>query len=340
MKVTATAPTRMDLAGGTLDLWPIHHLLSRKATVNVGVSLAAEVQLTKSSDDLFRFTSQDLDESFIGSFDEATQCQNLPLIGLLLEALWDRDWPPITVATSAKSPAGAGLGGSSCLAVALGAALSKGRHALGLGPQLPEDSLVQTAQNVEARLIHAPTGCQDYWGAVRGGLNLLTFPFKGVEVETFPAGQLPGLQEHLLLCYSGKSRASAINNWDIFKRLFDGDKELLSRFEEIGGVAQECSQAVRGGDLDRTLKLSAKEWLLRTALWPKIETDETQSIDKAAKQAGARFTRVGGAGGGGVMAIFCDPNVREMVMQACISSGGVMLDGSVCDNGLTVTCVD
>ena len=47
MKITATAPTRIDLAGGTIDLWPIHHLLDHKATVNVGITCTATVQITE-----------------------------------------------------------------------------------------------------------------------------------------------------------------------------------------------------------------------------------------------------------------------------------------------------
>ena len=337
LKVRAEAPTRIDLAGGTLDLWPIHHLLDYKATVNVGVTLAAEVTLTASSDGRYHFTSRDQGTAVSGSFAEACATGELPLLGLLLKALWKAELPPLTIETAAKSPAGAGLGGSSCLGITVAGALWKARQLVDRAPSLSEDLHVRLVQDVEARLIHAPTGVQDYWGAVRGQINILSFPPGGTVVETHRPARVAGLADELILCYSGRSRASAINNWEIFKRLFDGDRDLLAIFNDIGRVAEACGQAVRDGDLERTLVLSREEWQLRTSLWPAIETAETKRLDQAAKAAGARFSRVCGAGGGGVMAVFAAKDRRAAVIQALTAAGGQVLDATVAEHGLTVT---
>ena len=337
LKVSARAPTRIDLAGGTLDLWPIHHLLDKKATVNVGITLDAQVELTGSRDARFRLHSQDQDLRFEGSFEEACATKDLPLIGLLLKALWRADLPALTIVTAAKSPAGAGLGGSSCLGITVAGALRKAREQL--DPKLralDEHELVRTVQDVEARLIHSPTGVQDYWGAVRGGVNVIRFPFGRTEVTTFPPEALLGLADELVVCYSGRSRQSAINNWEIFKRLFDGDRDLLAIFNRIGATAEQCGTAVEDGDLARALHLSQLEWDMRLRLWPAIETAETKRLDHAAKGAGARFSRVCGAGGGGVMAIFTPPDRRLKVEGALREAGGVILDASASPHGLSV----
>ena len=336
IRVRAAAPTRVDLAGGTLDLWPIHHLLDHKATVNVGVTLEAQVEITESKDGRFHFTSQDQDVAFSGDFAKAVATRELPLLGLLLAALWKSDLPGLNVVTAAKSPAGAGLGGSSCLGVTVAGALWKARQQVETTRDLSEDELVRTVQDVEARLISAPTGVQDYWGALRGRVNILTFPFGRTDVETLPPERLSGLTDELVLCYTGRSRASAINNWEIFKRLFDGDRQLLGIFNDIGSAAEQCALAVRDGDLTRALYLSQKEWQLRTRLWPTIETTETRRLDEAARQAGARFTRVCGAGGGGVMAVFAPCEQREAVKAALTNASGVVLGATVAPTGLTV----
>src|SRR4051812_20900114 len=104
--VRAKAPTRIDLAGGTLDLWPIHHLLDHKATVNVGITLDAAVDVTSSKDGRFHFASLDQSTSFAGDFKAAIRCSELPLIGLLVKALWRADLPELKIVTSAKSPSG------------------------------------------------------------------------------------------------------------------------------------------------------------------------------------------------------------------------------------------
>lgn len=336
IKVTARAPTRIDLAGGTLDLWPIHHLLDHKATVNVGITLEAEVEITLSSDRQFHFKSADQGTAFSGDFRQACTSRDLPLIGLLTQALWDESLPAITIKTSAKSPAGAGLGGSSCLGIAIAGALRKARQSFDQSPNMDEHTLVRTVQDVEAKLIQAPTGCQDYWGGLRGRVNVITFPYGRIDVETFAPSQLPGLTEELIICYSGRSRASAINNWEIFKRLFDGDKNLLTIFNDIGLASEQCAAAVRAGDLQMALAVSHEEWQKRVRLWPSIETLETKRLDQAAKSAGARFSRVCGAGGGGVMAVFAPAAKRHAVCDALTAAGGSVLPAGVAESGLTV----
>jgi D-glycero-alpha-D-manno-heptose-7-phosphate kinase len=342
IRIRATAPTRIDLAGGTLDLWPIHHLLDHKATVNVGVTLDAEVQLATRDDNSFEFTSVDQNIRFLGPRDDLHKNQSLSLLALLVDGLWPQEGPGLTISTKAKSPAGAGLGGSSCLGVALGAAVYKARQLWEkktgriTSPDLTDHELVRLVQDAEARLIRTPTGCQDYWGGLRGRVNVITFPFGRTDVDTLPSSTVRGLDEQLILCYSGKSRASAINNWEIFKKLFDGDKVLLSVFQDIGKVSLECAEALREGLLNDALLLSKREWLLRTNLWPAIETTETLHLDRTAKEAGASFSRVCGAGGGGVMAVFCPPEKRSKVVGSLSEAGGTVLDAGVAEQGLTI----
>ena len=335
VKIVARAPTRIDLAGGTLDLWPIHQLLRRKATVNVAVTLAAETEISKSEDGFFHFISKDQQITFCGDFAAACSFQRLPLLAFCLEALWHAELPPITLRTTAKSPAGAGLGGSSCLAITVCAALRRARaHWDAEAPSWDEKQLVATAQDIEARLIEAPTGVQDYWAPIRGGVNVLRFNPGDTVVTTTPPSKLPGLNDRMILCYSGQTRASAINNWEIFKRVFDGDKDLLQKFAEIGATAEACAEEISRGNLDGVLKFSKQEWLLRCQLWPNIVTDATKRLEASATKAGADFSRVCGAGGGGVMTIFTPPTRRAEVIKALAEAGGTVLDSVAADQGL------
>lgn len=332
--VQASIPTRVDLAGGTIDLWPIHCLLDNPATVNIGVTLPAAVEVTLSPDKHLHFNSSDQALSHSGSFKELTESASLPLLGILLKTIWSADLPPVSVSTTAKSPAGAGLGGSSCLGIAIAAALFRLRKILGGKDIENEENLVRTVQDAEARLIHAPTGCQDYWGGMRGNINVLKFPYGRTVVETRPASSITGLNESLIVCYSGKSRQSAINNWEIFKRVFDRDVVLLGKLNEISALANSCGNAILANDLHGALEASAEEWKLRKQLWPNIETPETTSIDIAARKAGALFSRVCGAGGGGVMAIFAEKGARQDIEAAAAKAGGTILEASISRHGL------
>jgi len=340
--VRCTAPTRIDLAGGTIDLWPIHQLLEEKATVNCAVTLPAQVDIEPSSNGKFYLQSIDQKIEVSGTFEECIRTRELPLLGLFLKAWWSADLPALRIRTEARSPAGAGLGGSSCLAVTLGGALLRAKDLLGRKrTTLDEFHLVQTASDIEAKLIHAPTGIQDYWGALRGGLNIIEFPAGRVTIETHDPGGNSGpaqvgrcLEDELILCYSGKSRQSAINNWEIFKRVFDGDQELLKKLAAIGALARKCADAVRSGNYDGMLESSIAEWQLRCQLWPNIHTVETRKQADAALTAGARLARVCGAGGGGVMAVIAPQEVRERVQTALASQGGFILRAGVAREGL------
>jgi D-glycero-alpha-D-manno-heptose-7-phosphate kinase len=93
---------------------------------------------------------------------------------------------------------------------------------------------------------------------------------------------------------------------------------------------------MRQGRLNEALRFSEKEWQLRIDLWPAIETSETKRLDRAAKESGADFSRVCGAGGGGVMAVFAPPEKRNHVIKALKEAGGLILEAGIAEHGLVV----
>lgn len=336
LRVEGKAPTRVDLAGGTLDLWPIYNLIKEGATINVGVDLPASVTIKTHNDQTFSIVSVDQGASIIGDWNQLCTSADLPLLREVVVSLWTPELPGLDIKTEAMSPAGAGLGGSSCLAITLIACLHSLRAKITGESALPEDRLVSAAKNIESKIINAPTGCQDYLGAVRGALNVISYPPFGEKCETFPVDDVAPLTDQMILVYSGKSRASAINNWEIFKRIFDGDKQLLAKLLQIGTLAYQCGQAVSASCWQEALELSRQEWQRRIELWPAVETLETKKIAAAASKAGATLSRVCGAGGGGVMAVFAPKEAHNAVSMAVESVGGTVLRAGIAKYGLKV----
>ena len=125
--VEATAPTRIDLAGGTLDIWPLYLFHPGSVTVNVAIDRRAwcrvETGVTgvriESKDTLAKAEGRDLDEVLAGG--------SLALVAYILRALGIETG--VKVVTQSRVPAGSGLGGSSALAVAVAAAASTRRRA-------------------------------------------------------------------------------------------------------------------------------------------------------------------------------------------------------------------
>ena len=335
IKVYAKAPTRIDLAGGTVDMAPLSQILNNKMTVNLGVELHAEVWI-KSTDKEFIFESVDLNRKIEASYKEIVESNELVLFSKLLKYFWDENLPAIHIKTRAKSPAGAGLGGSSCLSVAIAGALLRAREQVSKKLELSDNEFIQIIQDIETSVIKVPTGCQDYWGGFRGGLNVLSYLPGGTKVDSYNNEHVKEFSRRLLLVFCGKSRDSGINNWEVFKNAFDGDFKTLDCLNKIGSIADDLSTQAINGDWDEVVRLSKKEWEVRKELCPGIETPETVAIDEAAIAAGAEFTRICGAGGGGVMAIFVDPKKRSAVIEACKEAGGTFLDAGIDMNGLVV----
>lgn len=334
--VVAKAPTRMDIAGGTIDLWPLHHMIENKCTVNIALNLTASVEIRPSNDQQYHLESVDQKRNIRDSFANLKHDNSLPLHSLILRALWDEKLPPLHIRTLASSPKGAGLGGSSSLGIAIAGGLNFLRHKLGPLDLLAEESLVRLVSNVEAKLLGIPTGTQDHWAAVRGALNIIRYPFSGERVETIKPRLLDQLGQNLVVCYSGESRVSGKNNWEFFKRIVDGDKEAQALFQQIGEAAEACAQEVKNENFSGMIKHSLREWELRKLLWPITETEKTRQLERAARASGAFFSRICGAGGGGVMVFLCPPDVRKNVIKGLENMGGKVLDASIVHEGLKI----
>ena len=322
--VKSSCPTRVDLAGGTLDLWPIYHQLKEKATVNLAVQLCAEVDLKEASS--FCLESLDQGVCLKGSFTELTHSPELSLLSLFLSSLWSAKLPPIHVKTKARSPKGAGLGGSSSLSMALCSAFYRAREKLALESFPSEKHRVNFCRDLESVIIESPTGYQDYIAAVRGGLNIITYPFGFPEIKTLPLTQFQPLKDQILLVYSGQSRASALNNWSVYKSFFSGEKKTVSALQKIGQLASQCGSFLEELSFDKALGCSHEEWELRKDLWPDIVTERTEFIDRLATRHGASFTRVCGAGGGGVMAVFVKPAKKKNLSTLLKKEGVEVLE--------------
>lgn len=333
LKVTVRSPTRVDLLGGTLDMGFLCRLFDQAATIQVGVGVYAEVTLETRSDPLIVCQSIDQGIEFSGTFAQWQGETPLPLVSKALRHAWSLEKGGISLCLNAKSPKGAGLGGSSSLALSL-------VRALRAGESLSLEQLVTLTQGIETELIRVPTGCQDYWGAALGGLNILSYPPKGTEWESFSDHRLVAISDRMSLCYTGVPRDSGINNWEIFKRAFDGDPKILGGLKEIASLTHQASACLRDWDPERFWHLCQKEGEIRQQLWKGITTPRTQELDRVACQAGAQFTRICGAGGGGVMVVFSPPDAKAQVEQALQAAGGQLLRAKPVTTGMTMQVMD
>jgi D-glycero-alpha-D-manno-heptose-7-phosphate kinase len=328
VRIDCSAPTRIDLAGGTYDIWPLYLLHDHAQTINAALSLRAHCTLTSRRDYRVALVSDDTGESVDASGPDALGVDRLPLVARLVRHFAARG---VEVRTRSDSPVGAGIAGSSAMNVALTAAL-----AAWTGRPLADEALLTVAMNIEAQVIGVPTGVQDYRPALYGGVSAVELDVTGV--RRVALGVDPAeLEQRLVLVYTGASRQSGINNWDVMTRRIDGDRVVTAAFEGIRDAALGVREALERGDWAGVAQHLAAEWTHRKRLAPGVTTPAIDLLLARATAAGATAGKVCGAGGGGCLVCLTAPDRRTEVAAALAAAGAKVLDCTIDTQGLQLT---
>jgi len=327
-RIVSSAPTRIDLAGGTIDIWPLYLFHEGATTLNAAISLRAHVEIEARTDGAIELRSVDTDRtSRVAHWSELDHTNELSLLALLARHY---RLDNATLTTRGESPAGAGIAGSSALTIAVCGALARWTHA----PADPEH-LLQVAMNVECQTIRVPTGVQDYRPALYGGIAAIELGVNGVSragIDVDPRE----LEQRIVLAYTGAPRNSGTNNWEITKRHIDGDRHIFDCFERIRDTAVAMRAALERGDWDEVGRQIAIEWDNRKRLAPGVTTSTIDDLIARAVAAGATAAKVCGAGGGGCLFCYGPPAARAAIAEALASGGARLLDYRIETEGLRI----
>jgi D-glycero-alpha-D-manno-heptose-7-phosphate kinase len=332
--VFSQAPCRVDLAGGTVDLWPLYLFHPGAVVVNLAVNVLTTCRITPLAGKQIHLTSLDTGrEERFAKFSElctATKFKH-PLAAHLVKFFAPEGG--FRMETNSESPAGAGISGSSALMIASTAALAKftGRE-MGL-----EDTRV-LAQNIEAQLIQVPTGCQDYYPALYGGASAIRLDPDGVHREAIPV-PLEEIDSRFVLAYTGAPRQSGINNWEVFKAHIDGNRKVHRNFDSITAIAQAMHEALGNARWDEVARLLREEWKLRKTNAPGITTPFVDKLIEVARKNGGVAAKVCGAGGGGCVIFMAEEGARERVEEALRAAKATILPFRVAREGLSVEVI-
>jgi D-glycero-alpha-D-manno-heptose-7-phosphate kinase len=321
VRIEARAPTRIDLAGGTLDIWPLYLFHEGAMTVNCAITRYARCVLeTHPGKKSIRLISRDTrrEETF-ASFGALCRSRRyrLPLLALLVKHFA----PPggFTLTTDSEAPAGAGIGGSSAMAVAICAALDRLTRA-----GLTRVDWIHISRDVEAIVIRVPTGTQDHYPPAFGGASAILLEAGGERREALRVN-LDELERRLAVCYTGKPRQSGINNWKVFEAHINGDAAIRRNFDVITRVARTMRAAIERARWREAARLMREEWAFRRRNLPTISTPTIDRIIAGARRAGALAGKVCGAGGGGCVTLLIEPEARSRVEAAIVQAGGQIL---------------
>jgi D-glycero-alpha-D-manno-heptose-7-phosphate kinase len=305
----ASAPVRLDLAGGWTDVPPFS---SREGglvvTAAIRLFARAEVQLGGSG---FRLISEDLQDRL-----EVSDSAGLVRDGRLdLQKAGLRMFPvgACTLTTRSDAPPGSGLGSSGALDVALVAALSSAR---GESPDPVE--IAETACHLEAVEAGIPGGRQDQFAAALGGFLRLEFrdPHADVQRLKLDSEFMAELARRTVLCYTSASRFSGTTIDRVMRAYEAGNANVASALAGLRDVAAAMAEALVAGDLVRMGQLLRQNWHHQQSLDARMSTPEMAELEQAMDRAGSLGGKAAGSGAGGCMFFLAPEDPTAMLETA------------------------
>lgn len=305
--ISASAPARVDLAGGWTDVAPYTTEVGG-AVCNVAIELRAVATI------------------------RAGTADGLPPSEALLRAAWDRaEQPPVSLSLTSAVPIGSGLGGSSAAGVALAAALAVWRG-LTLSPQ----ELAELSRSTESETMGLAGGCQDHYAASFGGALLLRCGAR-TEVEQIALSEsaVRTFERRAMVAFTGESRMSADTITAVLDAYRASEKKTCDALRRMAILAPQMADALAAGDLDLLGQLLALQWQAQRDLHPTISTPLIDHIVEEVAAAGALGTKALGASGGGCVLVIAREG-REESVRAALGNRARILPLQVARNGVQV----
>lgn len=225
------------------------------------------------------------------------------------EAMKFLDMRELVLTYDADLPARSGLGTSSSFAVAMLMSF----YAL-KGKYVDKKRLAKEAIYLERVLCKESGGVQDQIAASYGGLNKITFSKEGFEINPIVISneRKTRLNDNLMLFFTGFSRFSFTVQQEHEKAIHSKEQQLL----EMLSLVDQAEEILTSGNLDEFGRMLDYTWRLKRGVNSAVSTSEIDQAYETAIQAGALGGKLLGAGGGGFLLLYVQPEKQEAVRQA------------------------
>ena len=322
--VRSRAPLRLGLAGGGTDL-ASYSDVHGGVVLNATIDRFAYASVRLVAEPVVRMVAADM-----GLEETEEAASPLPIGGVtkLHRGVYNRivrefcGGRPfgVTITTMIDAPPGSGLGSSSALVVAL---LEAFRELLGL--PLGRYDVAHIAFEIERLELELEGGKQDHYAAAFGGVNLIEFlPSDRVIVNPLRVADatLWELQSSIIICFTGRSRASGQIIKEQVTSVAEKDKVTLDAMHQLKSDAQAMKSALLVGDLAGMARVLDRSWQAKKSTAVSVSNRLIDNLWEVAHKQGAMAGKVSGAGGGGFMFFLVDPDDRMRVTRALAAAGG------------------
>lgn len=303
--IISSAPFRVSFAGGGSDI-PFYYRRGRGAVLSTSIDKYIYVSIHpyyNARQTLLKYSRNEL----VNQLSEIKH----PVFREVLKELWPEGG--LEIVSTADIPSGTGLGSSSSFTVALLHAVYAYR-----GIFCGKEILADRACAIEIERLGEPIGKQDQYAAAYGGLNFIEFnPDDSVVVTPLilPRETLVSLENSLLLFYTGEQRATGEILEDQKKKV-EASEEKFRNLARLAELAYEMREHLVAGELEGFARVMDEGWRIKHSLSGRISNDRIDHYYARALKNGARGGKLLGAGGGGFLLFFCEPENQEKLRQS------------------------
>ncbi len=317
--LTVRSPVRISFAGGGTDL-PTYYERYGGCVVSTAINRYSYSIFQKRKDGRIQVISSDLRVSEtwedLARMDLSRSSLAIPL-AVLKEM--GSEGLAFDMFLSSEIPPGTGLGSSASVCVNVIKGLSTYQ-----GIPMSRYRQAELAFHIARDVLKKPVGKQDEYASSFGGLN---------KIELYPDGStnvtpiklesdlLRDFESHLMLFFTGSSHDS----WNILseqdKAAGSQDHQALDSLHRIREFADEVLEAFEQSDIHRVGELLHKGWEAKRKISRHITTSRIDELYRLARANGAVGGKITGAGGGGFLLLYCEPQRQGQVREAFAREG-------------------
>jgi D-glycero-alpha-D-manno-heptose-7-phosphate kinase len=335
MIIRSLAPNRIDLAGGTLDIFPLYILLGTSITINIAIDIFSNCTLENiSENEYIEIEIKDLNRTYkIKDLNQIKEIGETKLIYETFKTLNIETLKGYKITTYNEAPLKSGLGASSALLITIIKNLLKINKSL--YTNYNDYDIIDTASFIEAKVLHTLTGKQDYIAAIYGGINIIFFDKNQYVIEKVNQQELiKNLENHIVLAYSGFEHESGNLNWKVVKNALDKEIETINKLKKIQEISEDLYELISTNDIQKIGLLVKQEWEIRKTLTKEHTNPIIDNFLNEVDKYSFGYKLCGAAGGG---TIFIITNQKEKVLNTIKDFNLINLPFKINTSGLITT---
>jgi D-glycero-alpha-D-manno-heptose-7-phosphate kinase len=309
------SPVRISFGGGGTDL-PAYYEQFGGAVLSVAINKYFYTVLTTRPDSRIQVISSDLRvfETWhdIAKMDVRGTSLEIPL-AVLKELNSDI---AVDLFLASEIPPGTGLGSSASVCVNILKTLTTY-----LQRPISKFDLAERSFHIARYILGKHVGKQDEYAAAFGGLNFISFHPEGtteVEPIDLPPSVLTELQRNLMLFFTGSSHDS----WTILQEQESSSRNpmgaAVEALHEVKALGIRMRIALQRRDIRELGQLLHEGWQAKRRISNKISTPRIDELYNLARENGALGGKITGAGGGGFLLLYCEPEYQADVRDAML----------------------